>query len=560
MGNPRKKTGLVLAARLLGMAIVAAVGLLVLLVVRNMDHIADQALDTRDTVLPGIMESQRSLLNVERVLRFGESVAFAEDQAVRHDALNLALALAQAMAFEQDRRISDTVRAVSQDIQRISDLRDQAAALRALGQGSQALLLREEAARLWRETAARIEELSRSMSRDAVRLTAESFTSIAGQARRSMFAALLALAGVLLVAVAAVAFIRRHILGPVLQAADGLEQIERSGREVRLPEAFIREFDMVNRAVERLGVFLVQKAERRRQLESEIAERQAVEAQLAALNRHLEDLVAERTRDLEAQAAELQAANLRLRELDELKSCFLSSVSHELRTPLTSIFGFVKLVAKDFSRHFAPLAGDAALLRKKSESIQGNLDIVIEEGGRLTRLINNVLDLARIESGRMPWNDRKVALRACLHQAAEGVAGRFAPYTRTRLKVDATPGLPDLFADPDRIVQLLINLLDNAAKFTPEGEVTVTADATAAGGVRITVADTGPGIPPGDLEAVFNRFHQAGNIADLTSKPNGTGLGLAICKEIVDHYAGRIWVESELGRGSRFYVELPGIA
>ena len=326
-----------------------------------------------------------------------------------------------------------------------------------------------------------------------------------------------------------------------------------------LPAARIREFDLVYRAVERLGAALVQNAERRRELEDEITERQAVEAQLASLNRHLEDMVAARTRDLEAQAAQLQAANSRLRELDELKSGFLSSVSHELRTPLTSIFGFVKLVARDFTRHFAPLTRDQEALRKSSAKILDNLGIIIEEGERLTRLINNVLDLSRIESGRMPWNDRRVALRSCLHQAAEGVAGRFAPFTRTRLVVDAPAGLPDLHADPDRLVQMLINLMDNAAKFTPEGEVKVTAWADGADRVRITVADTGPGIPPADLESIFNRFHQAGNLVSLTSKPGGAGLGLAICKEIVEHYAGRIWAESQVGQGSRFHVELPGI-
>jgi signal transduction histidine kinase len=555
----RKKIGLVPAARILSAAVLVAVGGLVLVVASGMDRIAERAVETRDTVLPGIMESQRTMLNVERLLRFSESVAQAADTAVRHDALNLAQALVQAMAFEKDRRISDTVRDVMQDVQRIAYLRDQEEALFAVRQGQQALLLREEAARLWTETSARIEELSRTVSRNAVQHTSESFTAIAGQARRAMYVAFAVLGGVLLLALAAMVILRRHVLAPALHAVRGLEEIGREEREVALPAARIREFDLVCRAVERLGAVLVQNAERRRDLEGEIAERQAVEAQLASLNRHLEDLVAERTRDLECQAAELQAANVRLRDLDELKSGFLSSVSHELRTPLTSIFGFVKLVAKDFTRHFAPLAREQEVLRKNSNKILDNLGIIIEEGERLTRLINNVLDLSRIESGRMPWDDRRVALRACLHQAAEGVAGRFAPFTRTRLAMDAPPGLPDLNADPDRIVQMLINLLDNAAKFTPEGEVRVSASGDGAGRVRITVADTGPGIPPTERESIFNRFHQAGNAESLTSKPGGAGLGLAICKEIVEHYQGRIWVESQVGRGSRFHVELPGI-
>ncbi len=559
MAAPRKKLGLAPAARLLSAVFLLAACGLVLVVADGMERIAGRAVVTRDTVLPRIMESQRSMLNVERLLRFCESVAQAADPAVRHDALNLAQALVQAMAFEKDRHISDTVREVMQDVTRIADLRDQEDALFAARQAQQALLLRQEAARLWGEAAARIEELSRTVSRDAVQHTSESFTDIAAQARRSMRVAFAVLGGLLLLALAAMVFLRRHVLAPVLRAARTLEQIEAEEGAVALPVALIREFDLVYRAVERLAAVLAQNAERRRELEDEITERQAVEAQLASLNRRLEDLVAERTRDLEAQAAQLQAANSRLRELDELKSGFLSSVSHELRTPLTSIFGFVKLVARDFSRHFAPLSRDQEALRKSSAKILDNLGIIIEEGERLTRLINNVLDLSRIESGRMPWNDRRVALRSCLHQAAEGVAGRFAPFTRTRLAVDAQAGLPDLRADPDRLVQMFINLMDNAAKFTPEGEVTVRAWADGADRVRISVADTGPGIPPGDLENIFNRFHQAGNLASLTAKPGGAGLGLAICKEIVEHYGGKIWAESTVGQGSRFHVELPGL-
>lgn len=643
MGNASPKTGLVFASRLLGAVVLAAVGVLVLVVVRNMGGIAEQAVRTRDLTLPDILESQRTMLNVERLLRFGETVRNSDDPAVRRDALNLAQALAQAMAFEKDPRISQAVWAAFMDIKTISDLQDRLdshrqeiqarlaevfrqeerlassswsrsqsgagdaacanlghhAALelmqaededpealrkriealeaglsscpsatgapsreevrRILGMLRQIVETRVQAAALWKEASSRIEDLSRTLSRDAARLTAESFTSIAGQARRSMLMVTAGLAGLALVAVAVVYFTRRHILAPVLRAARGLEEVERQGREAPLPRAFIREFDALGRAVERLGALLGQNAQRRRELEEEITERQAVEEQLASLNRRLEDLVAARTRDLEAKAGELEAANRRLRDLDEMKSAFLSSVSHEMRTPLTSIFGFVKLVAKDFDRHFAPLVRDREPLERKARNIHENLEVVIEEGGRLTRLINNVLDLARIESGRMPWNDRRVELPSCLHRAAEGLAGRFAPFTGTRLRLDLPAGLPEVFADQDRLVQVFINLLDNAVKFTPQGEVAVTLSPVSREWVRVTVQDTGLGIPAQDREAIFSRFHQAGNADALTGKPVGAGLGLAICKEIVDHYHGRIWAESEPGQGSRIMVELPAV-
>lgn len=640
MGNAAQKIGLVFASRLLGAVIVAAVALLALVVARNMDSIAEQAVRTRDLTLPDILETQRTMLNVERLLRFGETVRNSDDPVVRREAINLAQALAQAMAFEKDPRISQAVWAAFMDIKAISDLQDRldshrqgiqarlaevfrqeeslasfsgsrdgdaacsnlghhaalelmqaededpeslrerietldaslsscrpsatgassrAEVRRILGMLRQIVEIRVQVAALWTEASSRIEDLSRTLSRDAARLTAESFTSIAGQARRSMLMVTAGLAGLALVAVTVVYFTRRHILAPVLRAARGLEEVELLGREAPLPRAFIREFDALGRAVERLGALLAQNAQRRRELEDEVVERQAVEEQLASLNRRLEDLVAARTRELEAKAGELEAANRRLRDLDEMKSAFLSSVSHEMRTPLTSIFGFVKLVAKDFDRHFAPLVRDREPLERKARNIHENLEVVIEEGGRLTRLINNVLDLARIESGRMPWNDCRVALPSCLHKAAEGLAGRFAPFTGTSLRLDLSAGLPEVFADPDRLVQVFINLLDNAVKFTPRGEVAVTASPVNQEWVRITVQDTGVGIPAQDREAIFSRFHQAGNADSLTGKPVGAGLGLAICKDIVDHYRGRIWAESEPGQGSRIMVELPAV-
>lgn len=644
MGKAAQKIGLVFASRLLGAVVVAAVGVLAMVVARNMDSIAEQAVRTRDLTLPDILESQRTMLNVERLLRFGETVRNSDDPDVRREAVNLAQALAQAMAFEKDPRTSQAVWAAFMDIKAISDLQDRLdghrqeiqaslaevfrqeerrasspwarsgagagdaacanlghhAALelmqaededpeslreriealevglsscrpsatgassreevrRILGMLRQIVEIRVQAAVLWKDVSSRIEELSRTLSRDAARLTAESFTSIAGQARRFMLTVTAGLAGLALVAVAVVYFTRRHILTPVLRAARGLEEVELQGREAQLPRAFIREFDALGRAVERLGALLGQNAQRRRELEDEVAERQAVEEQLASLNRRLEDLVAARTRDLEAKAGELEAANRRLRDLDEMKSAFLSSVSHEMRTPLTSIFGFVKLVAKDFDRHFAPLVRDREPLERKARNIHENLEVVIEEGGRLTRLINNVLDLARIESGRMPWNDCRVDLPSCLHRAAEGLASRFAPFTGARLRLDLPAGLPEVYADPDRLVQVFINLLDNAVKFTPQGEVAVTASPVSREWVRVTVQDTGVGIPAQDLEAIFSRFHQAGNADSLTGKPVGAGLGLAICKEIVDHYRGRIWAESEPGQGSRITVELPAV-
>ncbi|WP_243544942.1 sensor histidine kinase [Pseudodesulfovibrio tunisiensis] len=289
----------------------------------------------------------------------------------------------------------------------------------------------------------------------------------------------------------------------------------------------------------------------------DISERKKAEQELAELNRHLEQLVRERTEDLVNKARELEEANQRLRELDEMKSAFLSSVSHELRTPLTSILGFAKLLNKEFSKNFMPLAGDDKKLVRKGERIQENLFIISHEGERLTRLINDVLDLNKIESGRMGWRDERLNMGEIVDLAVQAVKGMFAQNPDVELIMEVDSGLPEIEADPDRMQQILINLLNNAAKFTEKGSVTVRAFPRF-GQVRLEVADTGMGIHAEDQNRIFEKFHQTRSDT-MESKPKGTGLGLTICREIVEHYGGRIWVESEVGQGSTFIFTLPAI-
>jgi PAS domain S-box-containing protein len=284
----------------------------------------------------------------------------------------------------------------------------------------------------------------------------------------------------------------------------------------------------------------------------DLTDRKRAEEALGEFNRKLERLVTERTQALEDKARELEQANSRLMELDRLKSAFLSSVSHELRTPLTSIRGFARLIRKDLSR----AKGAGQILTGKYARVDENLGIIIKESDRLTMLLNDFLDLSKIESGRMEWRDTRLPVSDLVARGVDAVRGLFEEKRSICLALDVPDGLPDITADPDRMLQVLINLLSNAAKFTDKGVVRIAA-ACDGDGLRLSVSDEGMGVPQADLESIFGKFRQSAQGDILENKPRGTGLGLAICRNIVQHYGGRIWAESELGRGSVFHIFLP---
>ncbi len=249
----------------------------------------------------------------------------------------------------------------------------------------------------------------------------------------------------------------------------------------------------------------------------------------------------QKSRALEEASRELRAANARLEEVDRLKDEFLTTVTHELRTPLTSI------------RSFSEILHDNADLPPAQR--REFLAIVIKESERLTRLINQVLDLAKIEAGRFDWQICPVDMKAL---AAEAVAatGQLFEAKGVRLERDLPDGVPPARADRDQIVQVVINLLSNAVKFSPSGggRVRLTLAARQEG-VEIAVADNGPGIAPEHLGEVFEKFRQ---FADTEGgKPQGSGLGLAICRRIVEHLGGAIAVEAAPGGGARFRFVVP---
>ena len=263
-------------------------------------------------------------------------------------------------------------------------------------------------------------------------------------------------------------------------------------------------------------------------------------SQIRAYSHELE----QKSLELRRATAELREANSRLLELDRMKDDFISTVTHELRTPLTSIRAFSEMLHED------PKIDLAQRTRF--------LGIIVSETVRLSRLINQILDMAKLESGRAEWTVAAVDVAEVIHEAADSLTALFAE-KRVSLELDGCEAGLIILADRDRLMQVMVNLLSNALKFVPadSGRVSV-----GAGGkdneVQVSVTDNGPGIQVEDQDLIFDKFRQGAGTADvLTDKPQGTGLGLPISRQIIEYFKGRLWVESIPGAGARFVFTLP---
>jgi len=231
----------------------------------------------------------------------------------------------------------------------------------------------------------------------------------------------------------------------------------------------------------------------------------------------------------------------KLSELDTMKSDFFSSVTHELRTPLSTIKMGIVLLKEGIE---GPL----------TEGQRGLLKVLEKETHLLIGLVNSLLDLSKMEAGMMRFQLEPKPIRPLIDQTLEEI-GPLMEAKKINLEVLVTEALPIVKIDSERILQALRNIVGNAVKFTPEkGRVRVSAR-RADHGVEVSVADTGPGIPAGNLITIFEKFQQA--IPEGSHPVKGTGLGLAIAKQIITHHGGKIWAESELGHGSTFIFVLP---
>lgn len=260
-------------------------------------------------------------------------------------------------------------------------------------------------------------------------------------------------------------------------------------------------------------------------------------SQVIAYSHQLE----QKSRELETATAELRAANERLKELDRLKDDFISTVTHELRTPLTSIRAFSEILHSD--------------PEMPAQQRDGFVMIIVKESERLTRMINQVLDLSKLESGNADWHATELDLRDVIHEAVS-TTGQLLREHGVALELVLPDKVPAVRADHDRLMQVMLNLISNAVKFCPRqtGRISIALHVLPEA-LQVDVADNGIGVAPQDQELIFEKFRQVGDT--LTEKPQGTGLGLPISRRIVQHFGGHLWVHSQRGQGATFSFTLP---
>ena len=237
---------------------------------------------------------------------------------------------------------------------------------------------------------------------------------------------------------------------------------------------------------------------------------------------------------------EIQEKSRQLEEASKHKSQFLANMSHELRTPLNAILGYTELIAD-------------GVYGETSEKVQATLKRVMTNGRHLLGLINDVLDLSKIEAGQLSLSLTDYSMKDVVY-AVYGAVEPLAAEKKLNFKAEIMPDMAVGNGDERRLTQVLLNLVGNAIKFTDEGDVLIKASQKD-GAFSVAVCDTGPGISEDDQRKLFQEFQQAD--FSTTKKKGGTGLGLAISKKIIEMHGGRIWLESQVGKGSVFAFTVP---
>lgn len=322
--------------------------------------------------------------------------------------------------------------------------------------------------------------------------------------------------------VLAIIYLVRSVVAPIYRLADATRAVAQDNLDLIVP---------VNRADE-IGILASSFNHMIRQLK---VSRERIEA----WNRELEAKVHERTKELEEKHRELEKAYEALKTLDTAKDGFLALVSHELRTPLSSVLLYSEMLLDE--------------LDDSPEARNEFLTTIVENCKRLTRLINDVLDLSKIEAGRMPFKLEKLNFEELLKDTLSGIRPTIESKGINLICENAGKGFR-LWGDRDRIIQVLTNVISNAVKFTPEGG-SITVSLSSGDGIgKVVITDTGQGISKEDIPKVFDRFSHLGSIDHHTE---GTGLGMTICRSIIERLNGEIWIESQLGQGTTVFFTLP---
>ncbi|HYX53678.1 MAG TPA: ATP-binding protein [Candidatus Limnocylindrales bacterium] len=275
-----------------------------------------------------------------------------------------------------------------------------------------------------------------------------------------------------------------------------------------------------------------------REMLKTLQELRARQEELALLNRELEDT----NRGVVALYAELDERADYLRRASELKSNFLSNISHEFRTPLNSIISLARMLMDRM---------DGELTEEQETQVR----FILESAKLLSDMVNDLLDIAKVEAGKAKIRAKEFEVSELFSALKGMLKPLLANNTSVDLVFEAAPNLPLLHTDEGKVSQILRNFISNAIKYTPQGEVKVVARGTEDNSIVFMVQDTGIGIAPENHEAIFQEFTQVDN--PLQERFRGTGLGLPLCRSMATLLGGRVWVESELGRGSRFYAEIP---
>ncbi|QJB55007.1 ATP-binding protein [Pseudodesulfovibrio sp. zrk46] len=565
---------------------------------RSLAEIGSMAEESRDVLLPSILDRQRTAINLERMGRFAEIVYRTETPRVRRQYKLAARILSQDSIFEKDMTINRQVVDAYHDVEtmaRILDNQDEiiarcntillgfmpgsdnSAELLKMPNGkemisllflsdkatnlttleefkvrfvqltkeskttttrkNQALddaytlfsLLQERLTtkhttqKLWTRINNSLEGLSANLSVNAASTADTIFTSIVDEANTSMRHSILAAASLFGALLVMLFFTQRDIVTPIMNYVHGLDRIAQGDRDLDLTEARLKEMDNIRTAVERSATLMTQLASRTQEMQE--------------VNRALEIEVAQRKK---AQS-ELADEKERAESADRAKSEFLAGMSHEIRTPMNTMLGM----------------GDLILDTNPTPIQRKYIEIFQSSGEMLMAIINDVLDLSKIEAGEVKLEHVQFNLEEFLIRMRKIVGDR-AEQKGLDFFIDVGPGVPtQIKGDPTRLRQVLVNLIDNGVKFTEKGEVRLTIQPTSPDSpdrITFAVIDTGIGIAPQAQQQIFHRFTQADS--STTRKYGGTGLGLAISRRLVELMGGDIHLESTLGQGSAFYFTL----